>query len=96
VIFWFVAPCNVVVGYGRFGGPYCLHLQEWMQNGPPNRWCPSITPRGATNQKTTDCKCEVMSGYQNAGLSHSLLIVYESSKNVVELKYLGTTVTNQN
>jgi hypothetical protein len=26
VVFWVVAPCNVVVGYQRFGGLYCLHL----------------------------------------------------------------------
>jgi hypothetical protein len=27
VAFWVVTPCSVVVGYQRFGGPYCLHLQ---------------------------------------------------------------------
>jgi hypothetical protein len=25
--FWVVTPCSVVVGYQRFGGPCCLHLQ---------------------------------------------------------------------
>jgi len=28
VIFWVVTPCNDVVGYQRFGGPCCLHLQN--------------------------------------------------------------------
>jgi hypothetical protein len=26
-VFWVVMPCNVAVGYQRFGGPYCFHLQ---------------------------------------------------------------------
>jgi len=26
-VFWVVTPCNVVVGYQRFRGPCCLHLQ---------------------------------------------------------------------
>jgi hypothetical protein len=26
-VFWGVTPCSVVVGYQRFGGPWCLHLQ---------------------------------------------------------------------
>jgi len=26
-VFWVVTPCSVVVGYQRFGGPRCLHLQ---------------------------------------------------------------------
>jgi len=26
-IFWAVKPCSVMVGYQRFGGPCCLHLQ---------------------------------------------------------------------
>jgi hypothetical protein len=26
-VFWVVTPCSVVVGYQRFGGPSCLHLQ---------------------------------------------------------------------
>jgi hypothetical protein len=26
-VFWFVTPCSVVVGYQRFRGPCCLHLQ---------------------------------------------------------------------
>jgi len=26
--FWNVTPCSVVVGYQRFGWPYCLHLQD--------------------------------------------------------------------
>jgi hypothetical protein len=27
-VFWFVTPCSVVVGYQRFRGPYCHHLQD--------------------------------------------------------------------
>jgi hypothetical protein len=26
-VFWVVTPCIDVVGYQRFRGPYCLHLQ---------------------------------------------------------------------
>jgi hypothetical protein len=26
-LFWVVTPCSDVVGYLRFGGPCCLHLQ---------------------------------------------------------------------
>jgi hypothetical protein len=26
-LFWVVMPCSVVVGYQRFGGPCCFHLQ---------------------------------------------------------------------
>jgi hypothetical protein len=26
-VFWVVTPSSVVVGYQRFGGPCCLHLQ---------------------------------------------------------------------
>jgi len=28
VVFWVVTSCSHVVGYQRFGGPYCLHLHE--------------------------------------------------------------------
>jgi hypothetical protein len=27
-VVWVVTPCGVVVGYKRFGGPYCLHLRH--------------------------------------------------------------------
>jgi hypothetical protein len=30
--FWVVIPCTVAVGYQRFGGPYCLHLQGDMRS----------------------------------------------------------------
>jgi hypothetical protein len=35
--FWFVTPCSVVVGYQRFGGFCCLHLQgeDGGKRGPP-------------------------------------------------------------
>jgi hypothetical protein len=45
--FWVVTPCSVVVGYKRFGGPRCLHLQ-----GEVKRWYPTPTLRGITTQKT--------------------------------------------
>jgi len=32
-VFWDVAPCDDVVGYQRFGGPWCLDLQGW------SCWC---------------------------------------------------------
>jgi hypothetical protein len=27
-VFWVVTPCSDVVGYQRFGGPCCLHVQS--------------------------------------------------------------------
>jgi hypothetical protein len=32
-VFWVVTPCNVVLGYQRFGGPCCVHLQG--ESGSP-------------------------------------------------------------
>jgi len=32
-VFWVVAPCSMVAGYQRFGGPYCLHLQGEVKMG---------------------------------------------------------------
>jgi len=26
-VFWVVTPCSVVVGYRRFGGPYCMKMR---------------------------------------------------------------------
>jgi hypothetical protein len=40
--------CSVVVGYHRFRGSYCLHLQE-----PLKRCYPTTTLHGVTTQKTT-------------------------------------------
>jgi len=42
-----VVPCSVSVGYQRFGGPWCLHLQG--ENG----WYPTATLHGVTTQKTS-------------------------------------------
>jgi hypothetical protein len=45
-VFWVVTPCNVAVGYQRFEGPCCLHLQ-----GEVKRWYRSTTLHGVTTQK---------------------------------------------
>jgi len=41
-----VTQCSVVIGYQRFGGPGCLHLQE----GPLKRWYPTTLLQGVTTQ----------------------------------------------
>ena len=38
----------------------------------------------------------VMSGEQTAGLSHTMKVDNSSTERVEEVKYLGTTLTNQN
>jgi hypothetical protein len=30
-VFWVVTPCSIVVGYRRFGGPCCFHLQDEVE-----------------------------------------------------------------
>jgi len=47
-VFWVVTPCSEVVGYQRFRGPCCIHLQ-----GEVKRWYPTITLHGVTTQKTS-------------------------------------------
>jgi hypothetical protein len=39
-VFCFLVPCSVVVGYQRFGGTCCLHLQGWRATTqqPRNPW----------------------------------------------------------
>jgi len=41
VVFRIATPCNVVLGYRRFGGPCCLHLQG--KHEPLERRCPTTT-----------------------------------------------------
>jgi hypothetical protein len=33
LVFWVVTPCSDAVGYQRFGGPCCLHLQSGVELG---------------------------------------------------------------
>jgi hypothetical protein len=47
-------------------------------------------------EKTEKTKYMVMSRHQNAGQNHSLLIANVSSENMATLKYLATTIKNQN
>jgi len=54
-VFWAVTPCSIVVGYQRFGGPCCLHLQgevsgSWIEIQVEVFWV--VTP------------CCVVVGYQ--------------------------------
>jgi hypothetical protein len=47
-VFWVVTSCGVVVGYQRFGGPCCLHLQgdviDDVKNGRYRHLPPTCTP----------------------------------------------------
>jgi len=36
-VFWDVTPCSVLVGYQRFRGPCCLHLQGEVKASHPRR-----------------------------------------------------------
>jgi hypothetical protein len=47
-VFWIMAPCSVVVGYQRFRGPCCLHLQH----GSLKRRCLTTTLNDIKTQKT--------------------------------------------
>jgi hypothetical protein len=46
-VFWVMTLCSVVVGYQRFGGPNCFHLQgkgwSWRQQRPPKHWHSTTT-----------------------------------------------------
>jgi hypothetical protein len=46
--------------------------------------------------KTEKTKYMLLSRHQNAGQSHDIKIVNKCFKNVAKLRYLGTTITNQN
>jgi hypothetical protein len=40
VSFWVVTPCSVAIGYRRFGGPCCVHIQaadEEITQAQPRR-----------------------------------------------------------
>jgi len=63
-IFWVVTPCGVVVGYQRFGGPLCLHLQG-EDGGSVDLWNFGILPQHYTASlsrihrlKTSACKTQ--------------------------------------
>jgi hypothetical protein len=45
---------------------------------------------------TEKTKYMLLSRHQNAGQNHCILIVNRSFENVAQVKYLGTTITNQN
>jgi hypothetical protein len=42
-VFWIVTPCGVVIGYQRFRGTCCLHLQGGVTL---KRWCPMTLDPG--------------------------------------------------
>jgi len=67
-VFWIVKPCNVVVGYQRFGGPCCLHLQVvttcnvvvgHQRFGGPYCLHLQVEDRGVTVHKTATCEVAI-------------------------------------
>jgi len=62
MVFCIMTACSVMVGYGRFGGPCCLHLHSpwrWKQHASSKRWYPTTTLHGVTTQKTWTCQCNI-------------------------------------
>jgi hypothetical protein len=54
-VFWVVTPCYVVVGYQRFGGPCCLHLQGDVIGGEERNCIDTgLYLQGSTTQKTSE------------------------------------------
>jgi hypothetical protein len=58
--FWVVIQHSVAVGYQRFRGTCCLHLQgemktgrRWRQQGLLKCWCPIVTLYSITTQRTS-------------------------------------------
>jgi hypothetical protein len=53
-VFWVVTPCSVVVGYQRFAGLRCLHLQgDGSSTDLCNLLYPSTTLHDVTIQKSS-------------------------------------------
>jgi len=56
-VLWVVMPCSVVVGYQRFGGPRCLHLQgKLRQRGLLKLWHPYHNATHRHNPEDLDLK----------------------------------------
>jgi len=57
-VFWAVTTCSVMVGYRRFGGARCLHLQgevtTWRWHGPLKHRYPTTTLPRVTTQKNSN------------------------------------------
>jgi len=61
-VFWVMTPCNVALGYRRFGGPCCLHftsLSRLRQQDPSKRWYPTTSLHDVTTHRRV--RLEVLS-----------------------------------
>jgi len=48
-VLWVTTPCSILVGYRRFRGPCCLHLQGWNEDGGSmDLWNVGILPQHNT------------------------------------------------
>jgi hypothetical protein len=54
-VFWVVTPCNVAVGYRRFGIPALPPSSRWSdwRHAPLKRWHPTATLRGVRTQNAS-------------------------------------------
>jgi hypothetical protein len=69
-VFWDVTPYSVVVGYQRFGGPCCIHLQGEVEISG----CYTIKKEGALLKSSEINFFEVLTTYYLCG--HGRLIKY--------------------